>query len=233
MRYWRFHNMHGLGDMMSEYGDKLKDRRRNVHLTQQRLADLAGVKLSMIADIESDRQQPNENTVQALEKILGNFEAEFRHTKTKGAFIAARIKAGITQEEVARKAKIDPIIYSSWEAGQAQIDEASVLAIHSAIDEIAESKRDKSGPGSLALLAGRPEYVMNTWEEEEKKESERVFNVLSDRSLVEDIRRLEQDAAKVPGLESEIAELKAEVAALNAQIAGLKKKKRAGKVRGV
>ena len=50
--------------------DELKIKRRQLGLTQQRLADLAGIKLSMIADIESGRQNPNDWTFERLQSIL-------------------------------------------------------------------------------------------------------------------------------------------------------------------
>src|SRR5437870_4755535 len=113
--------------MMSEYSESLKARRKSVSLTQQQLADLADVKLSMIADLESDRQRPNEATARLLDEVLKKAEAEFKHKTVKDIFVLARTEAGLSQEEVAKRAKVDPIAYAKWEGGIASLDDETIF----------------------------------------------------------------------------------------------------------
>ena len=54
----------------SLFAARLKELRESKRLTQQQLADLAGLKLGGIADLEQGRREPAWRTVLALAKAL-------------------------------------------------------------------------------------------------------------------------------------------------------------------
>ena len=53
--------------------DKIKDIRKNLHLTQKQLAQLAGVSQSLIAKIEQNKIDPAYSKVQAILESLENY----------------------------------------------------------------------------------------------------------------------------------------------------------------
>src|SRR5215469_1069880 len=173
------------GETMSEYSDTLNERRRRLHLTQQELADLATLKLSMVADIESDRQRPNPVVAEQLEKVLKQAEDEFREMTVREGFVLARTEAGLSQEEVAKRAKIDATRYAQWEAGVGgSLGDEIVMRIADVIDAAGEAidaaaeKKILAETGGLPLSGlGKRPLIERIADRESKKEAKRVLNV--------------------------------------------------------
>ena len=217
-----------LSELIKNKDNLLKVRRQSLGLTQQHLADLAELKLSMIADIESGRQHPNETTARVLDKVLKDAEAEFKHKTAKTIFVLTRNEKGLSQEQVAREAKIDLAVYSKWEAGMASLDDAAVFRVQDAINQLSEKSKSAVNSSTnilLSSLMGTRDAVYEVWTAENKKEGERVVNALTARALIKDVELLEEQAGKVPALESENAALKAQIADLQKTIRALKNPK--------
>jgi transcriptional regulator with XRE-family HTH domain len=209
--------------------ENLKELRKEVHLTQEQLADLADIKLSMVADIEIGRRRASAETAARLKEVLRKAKEEFREKTVKEIFVSTRTEKGLSQEEVARRAKINPAVYSKWEAGIASLDDAVIYRIHDAINEIADEKEKHLGlPRKLSLaslMSGRArDYVNEVWRKEQEKEAERVVSVVGDSLLIEGIKAVEEQAEKVPALEAEIVALKAQIAELEKKIHAPRKK---------
>ena len=205
--------MERAGAMISD-SDLLKSRRRRAGgLTQQGLADLAGVKLSLIADVESGRQRLSKADADKIYSAIDRFEAEVKHKNVRQIFIQARLAAGLTQEQVATEAKIDVKEYSKWEAEQTSFDGDTLERVEKAIDWLHHKQLP---PGVLRALAGG--HVASVARKEERKEADRAIDAIYFKSLSGDIAALERKAAKVESLQLENLELRARIAALEKKL---------------
>jgi transcriptional regulator with XRE-family HTH domain len=63
--------------MVGKFGERLRQLRKGADLTQQQLADAAGLALSAVAKLEQGKGDPTWNTVRVLAKALGVSVAEF------------------------------------------------------------------------------------------------------------------------------------------------------------
>ncbi|MCQ2203676.1 MAG: helix-turn-helix domain-containing protein [Bacteroidales bacterium] len=56
---------------MSEIGEVIKNRRNELKINQQTLADLAGVSINTLVSIERGTGNPSINTLQTILNVLG------------------------------------------------------------------------------------------------------------------------------------------------------------------
>lgn len=214
---------------MTETEKPLKERRTEVGLTQQELADRANVKRTLIANVESGRQRLTGINAARVFKVIEMYEANFKQGETRDVLVSTRIEQGLTQEEVAKKAGMDATDYAKWEAKIAHItDMGTILRIDRAIKDIVNEKlRATAKPprelvssgntpsvyGRLVDFIGKPisDPAGDNIERYTEKEKERVSKIAFGQLVAEHVA------------------LKKELADTKAQNVNLRKKLRIGK----
>jgi transcriptional regulator with XRE-family HTH domain len=117
------------------------ERRSHLGWTQERLAEFAGVKLSMVADCESGRGSMTGEGATKIWQVIEAGEAQHKAKGVRQLFIECRLALELSQDELARRAGIDPLDFSMWEAGQINFDDIDILgAIDDALNQAATEK---------------------------------------------------------------------------------------------
>src|SRR6516162_5406543 len=127
--------------MPGRTAEQMAERRARLGWTQQQLADLVGVKLSMVADCESGRGSLTGEGAAKLWEAIETAEAERKAKSVRQLFIECRLALDLSQEELARRSSLDPLQFSKWEAQQFDFDDVNILAgIEDALDAAATER---------------------------------------------------------------------------------------------
>jgi len=70
-----------MSKLRSDFGRRLRQIRRNRDLTQQQVAEVTGLSIEFISNLERDRNAPSFETIEKLAEVLGSPVKDFSSLK--------------------------------------------------------------------------------------------------------------------------------------------------------
>ena len=116
--------------------DRLRNLRQRAGLTQEQLAEVAGLPPQTVVQYENGHRAPFASRLAALADALGARPADLTAASNAPTTLAQlRINAGLTQQAAAQRAQLVRTRYSAIERGEvAAVDDAVLAAIAAALN---------------------------------------------------------------------------------------------------
>lgn len=153
--------MQQIDTRIDSIGATIRMRRASNGLSQKELADKMRVSQSLVSQWEGGRQKPSRDQIEKLDGILGGVSTDDAAITDDGlspvgAWLSkARLKKGLTANELAKKARVSPATIYNLESGRAENPhQETIKALEGALGEPLdlESEREVKASGEIKGL---------------------------------------------------------------------------------